>query len=188
VQGDGGWVEASARGDPGGVGTGGAALPCFPGYPCLLSIAGFGPDIPAQVLGAIEDPHRFFSAKQVLKTAGLDLIASRSGKSGNNARPVISKRGKAYLRYMLYQAALVGATCNQHLRCYYTCKVSDRQRKRGIHTKMRVKLAAKLLLIAWTLMKKQLVLRSEATSQSSKGCLVAFVGMPDKSNACPARD
>jgi transposase len=127
----------------------------FPEYPCLLSIPGFGPDISAQVLGAIGDPHRFCSAKQVLRTAGLDLSANRSGKSGNNARPVISKTGKAYLRYMLYQAALVRATYNQHLRCYYTCKVSGRQRERGIHTKMQVKLAAKLLVITWTLMKKQ---------------------------------
>ena len=56
---------------------------------------------------------------------------------------------------MLYQAALVGATHNQHLRRYYTAKVSGRQRERGIHTKMRVKRAAKLLVIAWTLMKKK---------------------------------
>lgn len=127
----------------------------FPEYPCLLSIPGFGPEISAQVLGAIGDPHRFSNVKQVLRTAGLDLSASRSGKSADNARPVISKRGKASLRYMLYQAALVGATHNQHLRRYYTAKVSGRQRERGIHTKMRVKLAAKLLVIAWTLMKKK---------------------------------
>jgi transposase len=30
-----------------------------------------------------------------------------------------------------------------------------RQRERGIQTKMRVKLAAKMLKIAWTLMKRQ---------------------------------
>jgi transposase len=30
-----------------------------------------------------------------------------------------------------------------------------RQRERGIQTKMKVKLAAKMLKIAWTLMKKQ---------------------------------
>ena len=127
----------------------------FPEYPCLLSIPGFGPAISAEVLGAIGDPHRFCSAKQVLKMAGLDLSASRSGKSANSARPVLSKKGKAHLRYMLYQAALVGATFNQELRRYYTSKVSGRSRERGIHTKMRVKLAAKLLVIAWTLMKKQ---------------------------------
>ena len=38
---------------------------------------------------------------------------------------------------------------------YYTNKLRGRQRERGIGTKMRVKLAAKLLVIAWTLMKKK---------------------------------
>ncbi len=128
---------------------------CFPEYPCLLSIPGFGPDISAQVLGAIGDPHRFQCAKQVLKMAGLDLGADRSGKTSEKARPVISKRGRAYLRYALYQAALVGAIHNEHLRRYYTNKLVGRQGERGIHTKMRVKLSAKLLVIAWTLMKKR---------------------------------
>jgi transposase len=127
----------------------------FPEYECLLSIPGFGPDISAQVLGAIGDPHRFQSAKQVLKMAGLDLSADRSGKTAQKARPVISKRGRAYLRYALFQASLVGSTHNEHLRRYYTSKLVGRQAERGIHTKMRVKLSAKLLVIAWTLMKKQ---------------------------------
>jgi len=33
--------------------------------------------------------------------------------------------------------------------------LDGRQREKGIRTKMRVKLAAKLLVIAWTLMKKK---------------------------------
>ena len=36
----------------------------------------------------------------------------------------------------------------------YTKLVKGRERERGIRTKMRVKLAAKMLVIAWTLMKK----------------------------------
>ena len=38
---------------------------------------------------------------------------------------------------------------------YYANKLRGRQREKGIGTKMRVKLAAKLLVIAWTLMKKK---------------------------------
>jgi hypothetical protein len=38
---------------------------------------------------------------------------------------------------------------------YYTNKLRGREREPGIKTKMRVKLAAKLLLIAWALMKKK---------------------------------
>lgn len=127
----------------------------FPEYTYLLSIPGFGPDISAKVLGAIGNPHRFTSAKQVLKMAGLDLCASRSGKKSNNAIPVISKQGKADLRYGLYQAALIASLKNKDFIAYFTNKLKGRAKEKGIGTKMRVKLAAKLLVIAWTLMKKQ---------------------------------
>jgi hypothetical protein len=38
---------------------------------------------------------------------------------------------------------------------YYGNQLRGREREPGIKTKMRVKLAAKLLIIAWTLMKKK---------------------------------
>jgi hypothetical protein len=38
---------------------------------------------------------------------------------------------------------------------YFTNKLVGRAKEKGIGTKMRVKLAAKLLIIAWTLMKKK---------------------------------
>jgi transposase len=127
----------------------------FPEYTYLLSIPGFGPDISAKVLGAIGNPHRFTSAKQVLKMAGLDLCADRSGKKSNSAIPVISKQGKADLRYGLYQAAMIASLKNKDFIDYFTNKLKGRAKEKGIVTKMRVKLAAKLLVIAWTLMKKQ---------------------------------
>ena len=68
---------------------------------------------------------------------------------------VISKKGKAELRYALYQAAFIASTKNQYFVMYYTNKLRGREREKGIKTKMRVKLAAKLLVIAWTLMKKE---------------------------------
>ena len=37
---------------------------------------------------------------------------------------------------------------------YLKTKLRGREREAGIKTKMRVKLAAKMLIIAWTLMKK----------------------------------
>ena len=87
--------------------------------------------------------------------AGLDLSASRSGKTAETAPAVISKRGKAHLRYMLYQAAFIASSRNgQFMKCY-TEKLDGRQKERGIKTKMRVKLAAKLLVTAWMLMKKE---------------------------------
>ncbi len=127
----------------------------FPEYPCLLSIPGFGPDVSSKVLGAIGNPFRFTSDKQVLKMAGFDLCAERSGKTSNSVTPVISKQGKADLRYALYQAALIASFHNKDFTIYYTNKLRGRQREKGISTKMRVKIAAKLLVIAWTLMKKK---------------------------------
>jgi transposase len=53
-------------------------------------------------LGALGNPFRFQNRKQVLKMAGLDLSADRSGKTSDTANPVISKKGKADLRYALY--------------------------------------------------------------------------------------
>jgi len=127
----------------------------FPGYRFLLTIPGFGPDVSAKVLGAIGDPDRFQNGKQVLNLGGLDLSADRSGKDSDKAIPEISKRGKADLRYALYQAALIASTRNQDFMLYYTRKLRGREREKGIHIKMRVKLSAKMLLIAWTLMKKK---------------------------------
>ncbi len=127
----------------------------FPHYQYLLTIPGFGPDVSAKVLGAIGDPDRFENGKQVLKLGGLDLSADRSGKDSDKAIPEISKRGKADLRYALYQAALVASYKNRGVMIYYTNKIRGREKEKGIHTKMRVKLAAKLLVIAWTLMKKK---------------------------------
>jgi transposase len=127
----------------------------FPEYSYLLTIPGFGPDISSKLLAAIGDPFRFDNHKQVLKMAGMDLSASRSGKSSNAITPVISKKGKAEHRYALYQAAFIASTRNQSFVMYYTNKLRGREKEKGIKTKMRVKLAAKMLIIAWTLMKKK---------------------------------
>jgi transposase len=127
----------------------------FDQYQILLSIPGFGPYVAAVVLAAIADPFRFDSSKQILKMAGYDLCANRSGKSSDDAVPVISKNGNAQLRYALYQAAFIASVRNPHFSAYFTHVLRGRQRERGIKTKMRVKLAAKMLIIAWTLMKKK---------------------------------
>ena len=127
----------------------------FPEYIYLLSIPGFGPDVSSKVLGALGNPFRFNGGQQVLKMAGFDLSANRSGKRSDAATPVISKKGKADLRYALYQAALIASIKNRNFIVYYTNKLKGREREKGIKIKMRVKLAAKLLIIAWTLMKKK---------------------------------
>jgi transposase len=71
------------------------------------------------------------------------------------AKPVISKRGNADLRYALYQSAVVASTKNSYFRCWFARQLKRRAREQGIVGIVRVKLAAKLLGIAWTLMKNK---------------------------------
>jgi len=127
----------------------------FPEYSYLLTIPGFGLDVSSKVLGAIGNPFRFDNGKQILKLAGFDLGANRSGNTSDSALPVISKRGNGCLRYALYQAAFIASTCNRYFIIYYTNKLRDREREKVIKTKMKMKLAAKMLIIAWALMKNK---------------------------------
>lgn len=124
-------------------------------YALLQTIPGFGPYIAALVLATIGAPERFNNQKQLIRLAGLDLCASRSGKKSDHAVPVISKKGDADLRYALYQAALIASYHNDDFRHLFNRMLQGRERERGIKPKMRVKLAGKMLIIAWTLMKKQ---------------------------------
>jgi len=125
----------------------------FPAYRRLLSIPGFGPYVSSIVLARIGDPHRFIGRRQIIRLGGLDLNANRSGKRSNAAVPVISKRGNSELRYALYQAAQIATYHSDRFRALFIRTLEGRENERGIKTKMRVKIAAKMLVIAWTLMK-----------------------------------
>ncbi|MBT8370045.1 MAG: IS110 family transposase [Deltaproteobacteria bacterium] len=122
-------------------------------YKLLQTIPGVGPFIAAVILAAIGNPHRFANRSQVIRLAGLDLSANRSGKSSDKAVPVLSKKGDASLRYALYQAALIATYHNDRIKRLFRCMLEGRERERGIRTKMRVKLASKILIIAWSMMK-----------------------------------
>ena len=52
------------------------------------------------------------------------------------------------------QEYLTSGTAN-HFLAYFTNKLRGREKEKGIKTMMRVKLSAKMLIIAWTLMKKK---------------------------------
>jgi transposase len=126
----------------------------FPAYRRLLTLPGFGPYVASQVLARIGDANRFAGRKQVIRLAGFDLNAKRSGKRSDAAVPVISKRGNGDLRYALYQAALIATYHNTGFRALFTRYLKGRERERGIKTKMRVKLATKMLVIAWCMMRE----------------------------------
>ncbi len=127
----------------------------FAEYHYLLTIPGYGPYVSSVVLSAIADPFRLDNAGQVIKLSGYDLCADKSGQSSDKAVPIISKRGSGELRYALYQAAQVASVKNRYFKVYFTGLLQGRQRERGIRTKMRVKLAAKMLVIAWVIMKRK---------------------------------
>jgi transposase len=107
------------------------------------------------VLSSIGNPFRFENISQLIRLAGLDLCANRSGTKSQHAVPIIIKKGKSELRYALYQAAKIASSLTPVFRGYYNRVVDGRQKEKGISTKMRVKLSVKLLVIAWTLMKKK---------------------------------
>jgi len=51
------------------------------------------------------------------------------------------------------QAAQIASYKDDTIRSYFTGLLKGRELERGIKLKMRVKLAAKMLVVAWTLMK-----------------------------------
>jgi transposase len=83
----------------------------------LQSMRGIGPIISAAFLGEVGDISRFDNWKQVRSLAGLNLVENSSGK--HKGKTKISKRGRPYLRYMLYLAGECGCRCNPEMRAYY---------------------------------------------------------------------
>ena len=81
--------------------------------------------------------------------SGYDLSAKRSGKSSDKAIPVISKKGGNSLRHAVFQAALIASARNKHFIRYFANKLKGREKERGFKIKMRVKLAAKMLIIVY---------------------------------------
>ena len=110
----------------------------FEEYSYLKTIPGFGPYVAAMTLASIGNPHRFENRAQLIRLAGLDLSANRSGEKSRSAVPVISKKGKADFRYSLSQAALVASSLTTDFRAYYHRLLEGRQRESGIRTKMLV--------------------------------------------------
>jgi transposase len=83
----------------------------------LQSMKGVGLVISAAFLGEVGDIGRFGDWKQLRKLAGLNLVENSSGKQKSGTK--ISKRGRPYLRHMLYMS---GESCllhNAEMRQYY---------------------------------------------------------------------
>ena len=83
----------------------------------LQSMLGVGSIISAAFLGEVGDITRFDNWKQVRSLAGLNLVENSSGK--HKGKTKVSKRGRPYLRHMLYLAGECGCRCNPEMRQFY---------------------------------------------------------------------
>ena len=83
----------------------------------LQSMLGVGPIISSAFLGEVGDITRFDNWKQVRSLAGLNLVENSSGKHKGETK--VSKRGRPYLRHMLYMAGECGCRCNPEMNGFY---------------------------------------------------------------------
>jgi transposase len=126
-----------------------------PGYASLLTIPGVGPRVAAMMVAELGEPHRWRRCHPVLRRAGLDLIRTpRSGPGTDRGWPRISRRGNAALRAALMQTARVAVRCDPTIRAWFTQGLAGRAPERGVRRKREVKLAAKLLVVAWRLIER----------------------------------
>jgi transposase len=83
----------------------------------LQSMLGVGPVISAAFIGEVGDISRFENWKQVRSLAGLNLVENSSGQ--HKGKTKVSKRGRPYLRYMLYLAGENGCRNNPEMNAFY---------------------------------------------------------------------
>ena len=83
----------------------------------LQSMTGVGPIISAAFLGEVGDITRFIDWKQVRSLAGLNLVENSSGQ--HKGKTKVSKRGRPYLRHMLYMAGESGCRWNPEMNKFY---------------------------------------------------------------------
>ena len=113
----------------------------------ITTTPGIGPVLGATILSEIGDVYRFVSGKQIVSYAGLDAAVNESGEfAGTQSH--ISKRGSAYLRHALWQAAFVASSHDSELSEYY-----QRLRSRGkVHSVAVGAVARKLCYILFSVL------------------------------------
>jgi transposase len=121
----------------------------------LLSIKGIGEITVAGVIGEVVDFNNFTSTKEIEKFAGLNLFEISSGKHIGQRR--ISKRGRSFLRKVLYFGALntirKGGAFNEKYQRYLD---------RGMPgNKALIAIARKLLRVMFAMARDQKVFKEE---------------------------
>lgn len=90
----------------------------------ITTIPGIGPVTGAVILGEIGDISRFSNPSKLVAYAGIDATVSQSGDYEASINKM-SKRGSAYLRRALFQAALRAEFCDPIFSAYYQKKISQ---------------------------------------------------------------
>ena len=107
----------------------------YPVFHLLKTIPGLGKITTASIFAEIEDITLFPSVKQLVAYSGTDPSVCQSGQFEGD-RNKISKRGSAYLRKALYQAASAGihvtrkGPVNSSLYNYYSSKIGAGKNKK----------------------------------------------------------
>jgi len=115
----------------------------------LRSIPGVGPVLCAVLIGEMPELGTI-SDKQIAALAGVAPINNDSGRT-EGKRSI--KGGRYNVRYLLYQAALVASTHNQHLKAF-AIRLKDKGKP---HKVVLIAVARKLLVIANALVAKNQV-------------------------------
>jgi len=90
----------------------------------LRSIPGIGKIAAASLVAYVSDIQRFEGPEQLVAYLGLDPRIHQSGTS-INGKGFITKRGNAYLRCVLFNAAFVARRKNLELKAYFDKKISE---------------------------------------------------------------
>lgn len=120
-------------------------------YESLLSIEGIGIVSATTLIGEIGDINRFDSYEQIRRYAGLNLVENSSGT--HKGKTIISKRGRSFLRSILYRMAFTMVNKNKEIKELYkyltTRKENQLKKKQAI-----VAVIGKILQIIYAVVTK----------------------------------
>jgi len=118
----------------------------------LQSMKGVATVISAAFIGEVGNVNRFDSWKQVRKLAGLNLVENSSGQHIGKTK--VSKRGRPYLRHMLFMAGHSCFLSNPEMKQYYFCLRKRRNNPLG-HNQALVAVGLKVMRIMFYMAKNK---------------------------------
>lgn len=124
----------------------------------IQSIPGVGEITGALFLAEIGDPTNYHNWREIQKLAGLNIRENDSGK--HRGKRTITKRGRASLRSLAYQLALMAVVHNRELRDTYI-QLIERPNRPLCKKQALVAISVRILRIMFALAKNQVEYRPE---------------------------